>query len=113
MNRKRQFTLFAAAALVVVPAAGVRASPSAAGAAAPATLVSSADAPSGAPTRWNTEGDQDFGYLGWSVGTAGDVNGDGYDDVIVGATGYDNGQSNEGRAFVYYGSASGLSTTPD
>src|SRR4029434_9610682 len=50
--------------------------------------------------------------LGASVGTAGDVNGDGYDDVIVGANGYDNGQTNEGRAYVYLGSAAGLSTTP-
>ena len=39
--------------------------------------------------------------------TAGDVNGDGYADVIVGAPGYDNGQTDEGRAFVYHGSASG------
>jgi hypothetical protein len=43
------------------------------------------------------------------VAAAGDVNGDGYSDVIVGATGFN---SNAGRAYVYYGSASGLSTTP-
>ena len=43
-------------------------------------------------------------YFGYSVGTAGDVNGDGYADVIVGAPNYDNGQTDEGRAFVYYGS---------
>jgi hypothetical protein len=35
------------------------------------------------------------------------VNGDGYSDVIVGADGYDNGEFDEGRAFVYHGSASG------
>ena len=45
--------------------------------------------------------------FGCSVATAGDVNGDGYADVIVGATGYDNGQTDEGRAFVYLGSAVG------
>ena len=39
--------------------------------------------------------------------TAGDVNGDGYADVIVGAPGYDNGQTDEGRAFVFLGSAAG------
>lgn len=39
--------------------------------------------------------------FGLSVGTAGDVNGDGYSDVIVGAHRYDNGQTDEGRAFVY------------
>jgi len=49
----------------------------------------------------------------WSVSTAGDVNGDGYSDVIVGARHYDNGESNEGRAFVYHGSVSGLSNTPN
>jgi hypothetical protein len=47
------------------------------------------------------------------VGTAGDVNGDGYDDAIVGASQYDNGQLFQGRAYVYHGSATGLSTTPD
>ena len=46
--------------------------------------------------------------FGISVATAGDVNGDGYADVIVGAPDYDNGQTDEGRAFVYHGSAGGL-----
>ncbi len=45
------------------------------------------------------------------MGTAGDVNGDGYADVIVGAYSYDNGETNEGRAYVYHGSAAGLSTS--
>ncbi len=47
--------------------------------------------------------------LGWSVSDAGDVNGDGYADVIAGATGYDNGQTNEGAVFIYHGGPSGLS----
>ena len=51
---------------------------------------------------------RDFGI---SVATAGDVNGDGYSDVIVGAAWYDNGQTDEGRAFVYHGSAAGLATS--
>jgi len=62
---------------------------------------------------WTAESNQAGAQFGWAVGTAGDVNGDGYSDVIVGASGYDNGQTEEGRAFVYYGSASGLSLTPD
>ncbi len=45
---------------------------------------------------------------GWSVASAGDVNGDGYSDVIVGAFG--NG-GNAGAAYLYYGSSSGVSTT--
>ena len=60
---------------------------------------------------WTVEGDQAGAYLGWSVGTAGDVDGDGYSDVVVGVYGYDNGQTNEGRALVYLGSTTGLSTT--
>lgn len=47
---------------------------------------------------------------GHSVNTAGDVNGDGYSDVVVGAPFYDNGQTDEGAAFVYYGSPSGIQT---
>jgi len=61
---------------------------------------------------WTAESDQANAVFGWSVATAGDVNGDGYDDVIVGARLYNNGQSDEGRAFVYLGSMGGLSTTP-
>jgi hypothetical protein len=57
------------------------------------------------------ESNQVNAYLGWSVSSAGDVNGDGYSDVIVGAYAYDNGQSSEGGAFIYHGSASGISTT--
>jgi hypothetical protein len=41
------------------------------------------------------------------------VNGDGFDDVIVGAIVFDNGQTNEGRAFLYHGSAGGPSLAPD
>ncbi len=61
---------------------------------------------------WTAEGNQANAYFGWSVGTAGDVNGDGYADVIIGAPFYDHGQLDEGRVFVYYGSSGGLSTTP-
>jgi hypothetical protein len=64
-----------------------------------------------ATPNWTGDGGQGGAEFGYSVGTAGDVNGDGYDDVIVGAIGFDNDQSNEGRAFVYHGSAAGLSTT--
>jgi hypothetical protein len=62
---------------------------------------------------WTAESDQVNARLGTSVATAGDVNGDGFADVIVGAYLYDNGQTDEGRAFVYYGNAGGsLSLTP-
>ncbi len=79
----------------------------------------SASGLSGAPSAdpndaaWMAEGNQAFAYFGESVSTAGDVNGDGYADVIVGADGYDNDQVEEGRVYVYHGSASGLSATED
>ncbi|HWN82870.1 MAG TPA: FG-GAP-like repeat-containing protein, partial [Candidatus Udaeobacter sp.] len=61
---------------------------------------------------WTAEGNQANAYFGVSVATAGDVNGDGFADVIVGADVYSNGQSGEGRAFVYHGSGAGLAATP-
>jgi hypothetical protein len=54
------------------------------------------------------ESDQSGAHLGSSVSGAGDVNGDGYADVIVGAPSFANGQSGEGAAFVFLGSASGV-----
>ncbi|MEO8447881.1 MAG: FG-GAP-like repeat-containing protein [bacterium] len=61
---------------------------------------------------WTGENDQAYSRFAYSVATAGDVNNDGYSDVIVGSREYDNGQTNEGGAFLYYGSATGLSTYP-
>ncbi len=61
---------------------------------------------------WFVQGNQDSGFFGASVSTAGDVNGDGYSDVIVGAYLFDNGETDEGAVFIYQGSATGLSTTP-
>jgi hypothetical protein len=51
--------------------------------------------------------------LGYSVATAGDVNGDGFDDFIVGAIFWDGGQTDEGMSFVYQGSASGPRSGPN
>jgi len=66
-----------------------------------------------ASPNWTAESDQAAAWFGYCVSTAGDVNGDGYSDVIVGAYGFDNGQNNEGRVYVYHGSVSGLSNTPN
>lgn len=68
----------------------------------------------GNPVNANTllEKDQDLVNFGSSVSSAGDVNGDGFSDVIVGAPMYDNGHSNEGAAFIYHGAATGLNNTP-
>ena len=49
--------------------------------------------------------------MGTSVAGAGDVNNDGYDDIIVGASGYKDGETSEGAAFIFYGSADGITGT--
>jgi len=42
-------------------------------------------------------------FFGYSVASAGDVNGDGFADLIVGAYADDVGGTDAGRAYVYYG----------
>ncbi|MGB7933508.1 MAG: integrin alpha [Gammaproteobacteria bacterium] len=61
-----------------------------------------------ATTRTRLEGDQADAEFGVNVGAAGDINGDGYDDVIVGAPHYDAGETDEGAAFIFLGSAAGI-----
>jgi hypothetical protein len=74
-------------------------------------FLGSAGGPSLAPD-WTVDGNHADSEFGSSVSAAGDVNGDGLDDVIVGAPSYSNGQAGEGRALLYLGSPSGLATSP-
>jgi hypothetical protein len=53
------------------------------------------------------------GEFGFSVAGAGDVNGDGYDDVIVGAPIASLGEHVEGAAFVFHGSAAGITSVDE
>ena len=53
-------------------------------------------------------------FSGGSVATAGDINGDGFDDLIVGARGFDNGSTlNVGASYVVFGKASGFAANLD
>ncbi len=63
-----------------------------------------------APTVMLTS-NQASAYLGYGMAIPGDVNGDGYDDLAVGAPGWDGTVSNEGAVFVYHGGASGPAAT--
>ena len=59
---------------------------------------------------WTHSGDNENDHFGASVSSAGDVNGDGYSDVIIGAPGF---SSHKGKVYLYYGSPSGLPSTPN
>jgi FG-GAP repeat/FG-GAP-like repeat len=59
------------------------------------------------------QSNQASGQLGHSVTYAGDLNGDGFGDIAVGAYGYDGGATNSGAVFVYFGSAGAFNTTED
>lgn len=63
---------------------------------------------------WFHESNQAHSQFGWSVASAGDVNGDGFSDVIIGEPGYSNdaGYPDKGRASLFLGSPSGLASTP-
>ncbi|MFB3907337.1 MAG: VCBS repeat-containing protein [Candidatus Eisenbacteria bacterium] len=64
------------------------------------------------PADWYRDGNQTNAFYGHVIASAGDVNGDGYDDVAVTAPGYDDVLANEGKVWVHHGSATGLSADP-
>lgn len=61
---------------------------------------------------WTFEGSQEGETCGISIAGAGDVQKDGYDDVLVGCSGYDGEGDDAGRALLFHGSASGLGVLP-
>jgi hypothetical protein len=65
---------------------------------------------------WSYVHDNEDGFvscMGSEVSGAGDVDGDGYDDLLIGAPDYRNAEAPDGRAYLFEGSSSGLSASPD
>ena len=65
------------------------------------TILSDADA--------SFLGEDDYDYSGYSISGAGDVNGDGYDDIIIGAFGDDEVGTSAGQTYIFLGKTSGWS----
>ena len=52
----------------------------------------------------------DYGFAGASVASAGDINGDGFDDLIIGAVGVDANGNDSGTSYVVFGKSSGFAS---
>ena len=65
---------------------------------------------------WTINGSQELERLGFWVGSAGDVNGDGYDEAIVGVPDFGTDPETSfpgpGKMMVFHGSPTGPTTTP-
>ncbi len=58
-------------------------------------------------------GEDSSDYSGWSVATGGDANGDGYDDILIGAAYDSDAHSNAGQTYLIFGRSSGFSQDTD
>ncbi len=61
---------------------------------------------------WTATGESNSDYLCNDAGSAGDVNGDGFDDLLLSTGFVDEGGSKAGKSYLYYGSAQGLGDEP-
>ncbi|SFF17312.1 integrin alpha [Nitrosomonas sp. Nm166] len=59
------------------------------------------------------DGTETIDFAGYSVSSAGDFNGDGFDDVIVGAFGAEPNGYDSGSSYVVFGKAAGFNATLD
>jgi hypothetical protein len=59
---------------------------------------------------WQVQGEARGDQLGYGLGPAGDVNKDGYDDLIIAAKYHSEGLPQQGKAYLYQGGPKGLGT---
>jgi hypothetical protein len=78
----------------------------------PGLLVTSPALGSIQATDWSRAGTQSADFFGRSVAPAGDVDRDGFGDLLVGAPGFDTPLTNAGAAYLYRGGANGPAATP-
>ena len=71
-----------------------------------------AQVPGFPPPDWTYQSNQTSAALGTWVSAASDVNGDGYDDVVVSAAGQDGAVRDEGQVLLFLGGPGGLSSSP-
>ena len=74
-------------------------------------FLSSLTGSTGANPGFKIRGEASGDTSGESVSTAGDVNGDGFADLIVGSPSHDVNGSNAGAAYVIFGKATGFSSS--
>lgn len=81
----------------------------------PLALATGLSAQSIYSTSWEYSGEIAVEAFGWSMCNAGDVNGDGYPDVLVAAIDHSDPlatEEEEGKLYLFYGGPDGLSATP-
>src|SRR5688572_8024608 len=61
---------------------------------------------------WSAESDQANCGLGARLGRAGDFDGDGFDDVVLGLSSCSNGETREGLVWVFRGGPAGPPALP-
>ncbi|MGB2037615.1 MAG: hypothetical protein ACPHX8_04045 [Candidatus Poseidoniaceae archaeon] len=72
-----------------------------------------AGTPSGFVWEFNITESTDGPFFGQSMSSGGDLNGDGYGDLVVSNTGSESSPTGYSAIEVFYGSSSGFSSTPD
>ena len=64
-------------------------------------------------TGFRLDGIDSYDFSGRAVSSAGDVNGDGFDDLIIGARGGDAGARDSGESYVIFGKSNGFAAALD